>query len=115
MPRRRPAAILGGPIPRSTAMSETPTVTNPGRYLRHAALLIALVALGAAVLSYVGYQSIADTVRRDAELSARGAAADVDRYAQTRWTTLAALAATPAVADGDVPAIQAFLDRLDPA
>ena len=57
--------------------------------------------------------SIADTVRRDAELSARGAAADVDRYAQTRWTTLSALAATPAVADGDIPAIQAFLDRLD--
>ena len=72
-------------------MSETPTpslVTYPGRYLRHAALLIALVAVGAAVLSYLAFLSMSDAVRRDAELSARGAAADVDRYAQTRWTTI---------------------------
>lgn len=94
-------------------MPEIPTVTNPSRYLRHAALLVALAAFGAAVLSYGGYLSMLDAVRRDAELSARGAAADVDRYAQTRWTTLQALAEVPAVRAADLPGVQAFLDDLD--
>jgi signal transduction histidine kinase len=90
-------------------------LVSPGRYLRHAALLIALIAVGAAVLSWGAYTTVVDGVRRDAELSARGAAADVDRYVQSRWTTLQALASVPAIRSGDLDAIRDLYRDLDPA
>lgn len=90
-----------------------PSLKHPGRYLRHAALVVALVAAGAAVLSWAGYLGMADSVRRDAELSARGAAADVDRYVQSRWTTLQAIAMTPGVRSGDITQIRGVIDSLD--
>ena len=97
----------------STTVEPAPAVRHPGRYLRHAALVVALLAVGAGVLSWASYLGSSDSVRRDAELSARGAAADVDRYVQSRWTTLEAIAASPPIRDGDFPAIRAFIDGLD--
>lgn len=90
-------------------------VRHPGRYLRHAALVVALIAVGAGVLSWASYLAASDGLRRDVELSARGAAADVDRYVQSRWTTLAAIAASPAIRQGNVPATRTFIDSLDAA
>ena len=97
----------------SATAEPAPSIIHPGRYLRHAALVVALVAAGAAVLSWAGYLGMADSVRRDAELSARGAAADVDRYVQSRWTTLQAIAMTPGVRSGDVNQIRGVIDGLD--
>jgi signal transduction histidine kinase len=74
---------------------------------------VALLACGTIVLSWAAYLGQVDGARRDAQLSARGAAADVDRYVQSRWTTLDALAATPAIRQGDVPGIKSFLDGID--
>lgn len=101
--------------PPGTTADAAPFVSHPGRYLRHAAFVVALVAVGAAILSWAGYLSMSDAVRRDAELSARGAAADVDRYVQSRWTTLEALAMTPVVRAGDPAAMGPFFAGLDPA
>ena len=102
------------PDDQSTRTAEpAASLVHPGRYLRHVALVVVLVAAGAAVLSWAGYLGTADGVRRDAELSARGAAADVDRYVQSRWTTLQAIAMAPGMRSGDVTQIRAVIDGLD--
>jgi signal transduction histidine kinase len=88
-------------------------VAHPGRYLRHAALVVALVAVGLAILSWAGYVGMSDAVRRDAELSARGAAADVDRYVQSRWTALQAIAMAGDLRAGDTAAMAPFFDGID--
>ncbi len=96
-----------------------PTVTphrgvlaQPGRPLRFAALLIGIFALAATALAWSSYQSQVGRVVDEAALRARGAAADVDRYVQAKWSTLNAVAALPAFATGDPARIRAAVEDL---
>ena len=96
-----------------------PTVTRhrgvlaqPGRPLRFAALLIGIFAIAATALAWSSYQSQVGRVVDDAALRARGAAADVDRYVQAKWSTLNAVAALPAFATGDPARIRTAVEDL---
>ena len=84
-------------------------LAQPGRPLRWAAGLIALFAIAASLLAYSGYQSQSGRVIDEAELRARGAAADVDRFVKARHQTLNAIAALPAIASGDPDQIRPVL------
>ena len=86
---------------------------QPGRLLRLAALGIVAFALLSAAIAASGYRAHVDGVVQEAALRARGAAADVERFIQARFTALQPIAATVAVREGDVPAIEAYLDSLD--
>jgi signal transduction histidine kinase len=85
-------------------------LARPGRPLRFAAVLIALLAIGASVLAWIGYQTQVGRVVDEAELRAHAAAADVDRYVQSHWHTLNALAAMPAFQSGDPDQIRPLLE-----
>jgi two-component system, sensor histidine kinase ChiS len=87
-------------------------LAQPGRPLRLAALVIALFGVAATALAWSGYQSQVDRVISEAGLRARGAAADVDRYVQSHWSTLNAIAAMPAFATGDPAQIQPIVEDL---
>ena len=84
-------------------------LAQPGRPLRWAAGLIALFAIAASLLAGTGYQSQSGRVIDEAELRARGAAADVDRFVKARHQTLNAIAALPAIASGDPDQIRPLL------
>jgi two-component system sensor histidine kinase ChiS len=96
----------------STNVEQRGVLARPGRPLRFAAFLIALFAIAATALAWSGYQSQVGRVVDEAALRARGAAADVDRYVQSKWSTLNAIAADPAFATGDPTRIRAALDDL---
>jgi signal transduction histidine kinase len=87
-------------------------LAQPGRPLRWAAVVIALFAIAACLLAYSSYQSQVGRVIDEAQLRARGAAADVDRYVRERHQTLNAIAALPAIVDGDAARIQPVLEDL---
>ncbi|HEY3336012.1 MAG TPA: sensor histidine kinase [Candidatus Limnocylindrales bacterium] len=87
-------------------------LAQPGRPLRFAALLIALFAIAAMGLAWSAQQSQVGRVVDEAALRARGAAADVDRYVQSKWTTLKAVAAMPAFATGDPAQIRVAVEDL---
>ena len=84
-------------------------LAQPGRPLRWAAGLIAVFAIAACLLAYSGYQSQSGRVVDEAELRARGAAADVDRYVRERHQTLNAIAGLPAIVAGDADQIRPVL------
>jgi signal transduction histidine kinase len=84
-------------------------LTQPGRPLRWAAGLIALFAVAACLLAYSSYTSQSGRVVNEAELRARGAAADVDRYVTERHQTLNAIAGMPAIVSGDPDQIRPAL------
>ena len=84
-------------------------LAQPGRPLRWAAVVIALFAIGACLLAYSSYQSQVGRVIDEAQLRARGAAADVDRYVRERHQTLNAIAGLPAIVEGDPARIQPVL------
>jgi signal transduction histidine kinase len=84
-------------------------LAQPGRPLRWAAGLIALLAIAASALAWSGYQSQSGRVIDEAELRARGAAADVDRYVKERHQTLNAIAGLPAIVAGDAAEIEPVL------
>ena len=88
---------------------------QPGRLLRLAALGIVAFALLSAAIAASGYRAHVDGVVQEAALRARGAAADVERFLQAKFTALQPIAATGAVRDGDVQAIETYLDGLDVA
>ena len=85
-------------------------LARPGRPLRWAAFLIVLLAIGASILAWVGYQTQVGRVVGEAGLRAHAAAADVDRYVQSHWRTLNALAAMPAFQTGDPDQIRPVLE-----
>jgi signal transduction histidine kinase len=87
-------------------------LAQPGRPLRWAAVLIAVFAVAASALAWSGFQSQVGRVIDEAELRARGAAADVDRYVQSHWRTLNGLAAMPAFKTGDPAQIRPVLEEL---
>ena len=84
-------------------------LAQPGRPLRWAAGLIALFAFAACLLAYSSYTSQSGRVIDEAELRARGAAADVDRYVRERHQTLNAIAGMPAIVAGDPDQIRPVL------
>ena len=84
-------------------------LAQPGRPLRWAAGLIALFAIAACLLAYSSYTSQSGRVIDEAELRARGAAADVDRYVRERHQTLNAIAGMPAIVAGDPDQIRPVL------
>jgi len=84
-------------------------LARPGRPLQWAAVLIALFAIAASALAWSGYQSQVGRVIDEAELRARGAAADVDRYVKERHQTLNAIAGLPAIVAGDAARIRPVL------
>jgi signal transduction histidine kinase len=98
-------------------MSPTPPhhilLGQPGRLLRLAALGIVAFAIAGLGIAASGYRAQVDALVQEAALRARGAAADVDRYLDSRLKALALVAATPAIRGGDVAAIEAYLDGLD--
>ena len=122
VPRRpiaAPFAVVPGSVDTWPSMTQPPTPTEhrgvlaqPGRPLRFAAFLIALFAIAATALAWSGYQSQVGRVVDEAALRARGAAADVDRYVQSKWSTLNAVAADPAFATGDPARIRRAVDDL---
>jgi signal transduction histidine kinase len=87
---------------------------RPGRLLRLSAVAVILFALFAGVLAAQGYGAQADRATQEAALRARGAAADVDRFVQSRWATLYPLARVAAFRDGNLDAIRTYLDDIDP-
>ena len=97
----------------SSSQSRHILLGQPGRLLRLAALGIVAFALVSALIAASGYRTQVDAVVQEAALRARGAAADVERYLQARFTALEPIAATRAVREGDVAAIEEYLDRLD--
>jgi signal transduction histidine kinase len=93
-------------------MPSLPTGMRPGTALRGAAVAVLAFAALAGALVWSGYESSVDHVVDEAGLSARGAAADVDRYIQSRWTTLEAIATAPSIRSGDLAAMQTYFDAL---
>jgi signal transduction histidine kinase len=89
-------------------------IAQPGRPLRWAAIGIAMFAVLAAAISWLGYSSQRSAAIQDVQLRARGAAADVDRYVQSQWNTLIALASLPAVQSADLDQMRSLFDRIDP-
>jgi signal transduction histidine kinase len=87
-------------------------LAQPGRPLRWAAVLIACFAFAATALAWSGYQGQVSRVTAEAELRARGAAADVDRYVTSHWSTLNAIAAMPVFQTGDPARMQPVLEDL---
>jgi len=85
-------------------------LAQPGRPLRWAAAFVAVLGLAATALAWSGYDSQHGREVDEAQLGARGAAADVDRYVQSHWRTLNGLAANPAFSTGDPVAIRPVLD-----
>ena len=84
-------------------------LAQPGRPLRWAAGLIALFAIGASLLAWSGYTNQSGRVIDEAELRARGAAADVNRFVRARHQTLNAIASLPAIVSGDPEQIRPVL------
>jgi signal transduction histidine kinase len=97
----------------SSSQSRHILLGQPGRLLRLAALGIVAFAIVSALIAASGYRTQVDAVVQEAALRARGAAADVERYLQARFTALEPIAATRAVREGDVDAIEEYLDGLD--
>lgn len=95
-------------------MSKESFLERPGRPLRWAALIVLVFAVAAAVLASAEYGTKTRNALGDAQLRAIGAAADVDRYVQSKWFTLYSIASIPSVRAGDLDAIQAYFDALDP-
>jgi signal transduction histidine kinase len=85
-------------------------LAQPGRPLRWAALIVAALGIAATGLAWGGYDSQHGRVVDEAQLRARGAAADVDRYVQSHWRTLNALAANPVFSTGDPDRIRPVLE-----
>jgi signal transduction histidine kinase len=94
-------------------VSKKSFLEHPGRPLRWAALIVLVFAVAAAVLASADYGSKTRTALGDAQLRARGAAAYVDRYVQSQWSTLHAIASIPFVKAADLDAIQTYFDTLD--
>src|SRR5699024_1144634 len=86
---------------------------RPDRPLLFAALGLAAFALIALALAWAAYVGQVDRAVNDAQLRARGAAADVDGYVQSKWWTLQAIAVAPPIRSGDVAQVKAFLDSVD--
>ena len=97
----------------SSSQSRHILLGQPGRLLRLAALGIVAFAIVSALIASSGYRTQVDAVVQESALRARGAAADVERYLQARFTALEPIAATRAVREGDVAAIEEYLDGLD--
>jgi signal transduction histidine kinase len=102
--------------PRRGSMNEDDRLLlrRPGRLLRLAALVVVLFAAFAGVLAVQGYGAQTDRAIQEAALRARGAAADVDRFVQSRWATLYPLARLAAFRGGNLELIRGYLDDLDP-
>jgi signal transduction histidine kinase len=75
---------------------------------------VLVFAVAAAILAAADYGSKTRTALGDAQTRARGAAAYVDRYVQSQWSTLRAIASIPLVKAADLDAIQTYFDTLDP-
>lgn len=78
-------------------------------------VVLAIVAFGvaASLLAAQGYQSSIQGGVDEAALRARAGAADIDRYVQSRWWTLQAIASATEIRDADVPGIQRLLSAID--
>jgi signal transduction histidine kinase len=90
-------------------------VIRAGRALRWAAVATLAFGVGSSVLAWQGYQGQVERVTTRVELQARGAAADLERYVQSRWWTLNGVASAPAIRSGDPAEMRPFLETLDPA
>ncbi|MFN8623256.1 MAG: sensor histidine kinase [Chloroflexota bacterium] len=90
-------------------------LVRPMRPFRWALVAIVAFALAASVLAIEGYQAQISRLLNEAQLRARGAAADVDRYVQSRWWTLQAIGEAAEIKDGDVAGMRPLFDAMDPA
>jgi signal transduction histidine kinase len=88
---------------------------QPGRALRWAAAAVLAFGIGSSVLAWGTYQGQVERTTTNAELRARGAAADVDRYVESRWLTLRGLATAPAVRTGDPELMREHFASIDQA
>ncbi len=88
---------------------------NIATSLRWTAPMILAFTVGALVLALTGYAREVDRIRDETRLLAAGAAVDVDRYVQSQFTTLEALAAADDIASGSPARMADLLDRVDVA
>lgn len=82
--------------------------------MRGAALAVLVFAVAAAALAWLALDSQAQQNRGEALLRARSAAANLDRYTESVFRTLEAIAAAPPVPSGDLAAMKSYFDALDP-
>jgi signal transduction histidine kinase len=87
---------------------------HPARPLHSAAAAILAFALGSMLLTWTGYLRQVERVTVQSQLRASGAAGDVDRYVQGRWSTLYALATSPAMHSGEAAALGELFGQIDP-
>jgi signal transduction histidine kinase len=74
------------------------------------ASVVIVLGLVAGLLATTGYASARENVIGEAELRARAAAADVDRFIVEQLDTLRAIAAAPPVKSGDIPGMRSYFD-----
>jgi signal transduction histidine kinase len=85
----------------------------PRHPFRWALLAILAFAVAASLLAIGAYQAALARDRDESLLRARAGAADIDRYVQSRWWTLQAIASATEVRDADLPGIRRLLAELD--
>jgi signal transduction histidine kinase len=85
----------------------------PRHPFRWAVLAILAFAFAASLLAIGAYQAAIARDLDQALLRARAGAADIDRYVQSRWWTLQAIASATEIREADVPGIQRLLGAID--
>jgi signal transduction histidine kinase len=115
MRRRSLSCKIRAMIPPVTSPAEqTPSATRHTPrgvpLLLPVASVVILLGLLAGVLAGTGYLSARENVVNEAELRARAAAADVDRFVIEQFDTLRAIAAAPPVRTGDLPGMRRYFD-----
>lgn len=83
--------------------------------LRWLAPAILVVGLAGALLAIGGWLQETGAKTDEAGIIARGAAQDINRFLTSQLATVESIAASDAVVDEDVDAMNALFDRIDPA